>query len=109
MFGYLEDLFSLADIAFIGGSLIPHGGQNFLEAVKFSLPISSGKSFFNFQEIAEDLIAMEILEIANSAEEIKDVWKKQLSSASDKILDKTGSYLKERQGASKRAFDYLPL
>lgn len=107
--GHLEDLFSLADIAFIGGSLIPHGGQNFLEAVKFSLPISSGKSFFNFQEIAEDLIAMEILEIANSAEEIKDVWKKQLSSASDKILDKTGIYLKERQGASKRAFDYLPL
>ena len=27
--GYLEDLFSLADIAFIGGTLIPHGGQNF--------------------------------------------------------------------------------
>ena len=31
--GYLENLFSLADIAFIGGSLIPRGGQNFLEAV----------------------------------------------------------------------------
>ena len=50
--GHLEDLFSLGDIAFIGGSLIPRGGQNFLEAVKFSLPISSGKSFYNFQEIA---------------------------------------------------------
>ena len=107
--GYLEDLFSLGNIAFIGGSLIPRGGQNFLEAVKFSLPISSGKSFYNFQEIAEDLISLEILEVANSAQEIKDIWKKQLSFASDKILEKTEGYLKQRQGSSSRAFEYLPL
>ena len=107
--GHLEGLFSLGDIAFIGGSLIPSGGQNFLEAVRFSLPISSGKSFYNFQEIAEDLISLEILEVANSAEGIKDIWKKQLSLASDKILEKTEGYLKERQGSSSRAFEYLPL
>ena len=107
--GYLEDLFSLGDIAFIGGSLIPRGGQNFLEAVKFSLPISSGKSFYNFQEIAEDLISMEILQVANSAQEIKDIWKKQLSFTSDKIIEKTEDYLRERQGASSRAFEFLSL
>ena len=107
--GHLEDLFSLGDIAFIGGSLIPRGGQNFLEAVKFSLPISSGKSFFNFQEIAEDLISMQILQVANSAQEIKDIWKKQLSFTSDKILEKTEDYLRERQGASSRAFEFLSL
>jgi 3-deoxy-D-manno-octulosonic-acid transferase len=107
--GYLEDLFSLGNIAFVGGSLIPRGGQNFLEAVQFSLPISSGKSFYNFQEIAEDLISMGILEVANTAEEIKDIWEKQLSFASDKILEKTEDYLKERQGSSSRAFEYLPL
>ena len=47
--GYLENLFSLADIAFIGGSLIDHGGQIFLEAVKFSLPISSGNIILTFR------------------------------------------------------------
>ena len=107
--GHLEDLFSLGDIAFIGGSLIPRGGQNFLEAVKFSLPISSGKSFYNFQEIAEDLISLEILQVANSAQEIKDIWKKQLSFASDKIIEKTEDYLRERQGASSRAIEFLSL
>jgi len=107
--GHLEDLFSLGDIAFIGGSLIPRGGQNFLEAVKFSLPISSGKSFYNFQEIAEDLLSMEILQVANSAQEIKDIWKKQLSFTSDKIIEKTEDYLRERQGASSRAFEFLSL
>ena len=107
--GHLEDLFSLGDIAFIGGSLIPRGGQNFLEAVKHSLPISSGKSFYNFQEIAEDLISMEILQVAYSAQEIKDIWKQQLSFTSDKIIKKTEDYLRERQGASSRAFEYLSL
>jgi len=107
--GHLEDLFSIGDIAFIGGSLIPRGGHNFLEAVKFSLPISSGKSFYNFQEIAEDLISMEILQVANSVQEIKDIWKKQLSFTSDKIIEKTEDYLRERQGASSRAFEFLPL
>ena len=107
--GHLENLFSLADIAFIGGSLIPRGGQNFLEAVKFSLPISSGKSFYNFQEIGEDLIDMDILKIADSAEELKDIWEKQLSSESGRFSQKTETYLKERQGASLRAFETLSL
>ena len=107
--GYLESLFSRADIAFIGGSLIPHGGQNFLEALKFSLPISSGQSFYNFQEIAEDLIEMDILKIGNSAIELKDIWEQQLNSVPNKVSEKTNQYLNDRQGSSLRAFEHLSL
>tara|TARA_B100000575_G_C23100342_1_gene634820 strand:+ start:54 stop:1280 length:1227 start_codon:yes stop_codon:yes gene_type:complete len=107
--GHLESLFSRADIAFIGGSLIPHGGQNFLEALKFSLPISSGQSFYNFQEIAKDLIEMDILKIGNSAMELKDIWEQQLNSVQNKISEKTNQYLNERQGSSLRAFEHLSL
>ena len=107
--GYLESLFSQANIAFIGGSLIPHGGQNFLEALKFSLPISSGRSFYNFQEIAEDLIEMDILKIGNSAIELKDIWEQQLNSVPNKVSEKTNQYLNDRQGSSVRAFDHLSL
>ena len=83
----LESLFSQADIAFIGGSLIPRGGQNFLEALKFSLPISSGKSFYNFQEIAEDLIDLWIfLKVGNSAEKLKSIWEEQLNSVPNRNL-----------------------
>ena len=107
--GYLEDLFSLADIAFIGGTLIPHGGQNFLEAVRYSLPISSGNSFYNFQEIAEDLIEMNILEVGNNAEQLKSIWQKQLTLVSEEISKHTKDYLKQREGASERTFEYLSL
>ena len=68
--GHLESLFSIADIAFIGGSLIPHGGQNFLEAVKFSLPISSGQSVFNFKKLPMTF-KHKILKQGNSAEELR--------------------------------------
>tara|TARA_B100000212_G_scaffold151178_1_gene113716 strand:- start:423 stop:1490 length:1068 start_codon:yes stop_codon:yes gene_type:complete len=107
--GYLEDLFSLADIAFIGGTLIPHGGQNFLEAVRYSLPISSGKSFYNFQEIAEDLINMGILEVGDNAEQLKSIWQNQLNLVSEEISKHTKDYLKQREGASVRTFEYLSL
>ena len=107
--GYLETLFSQANIAFIGGSLIPRGGQNFLEALKFSLPISSGESFYNFQEIAEDLIEMDILKVGNSAEKLKSIWEEQLNSVPNQIYEKTDNYLKQRMGASQRAFKHLSL
>ncbi len=107
--GYLEDLFSFADIAFIGGTLIPHGGQNFLEAVRYSLPISSGESFYNFQEIADDLIDMKILEVGNNAEQLKNIWQRQLMLVSEEIFKNTKDYLSQREGASLRTFEYLSL
>lgn len=107
--GYLENLFSLADIAFIGGTLIPHGGQNYLEAVRYSLPISSGNSFYNFKEIAEDLIDMNILEVGNSAEELKNIWETQLTISKEEISNNAKNYLKQREGASSRTLDHLSL
>ena len=44
-----------------------------------------------------------------SRKELKDIWEKQLSSKSGRFSQKTETYLKERQGASLRAFEYLSL
>lgn len=43
--------YAAADIAFIGGSLIQHGGHNPLEAGAFDLPIVSGQYVYNFMDI----------------------------------------------------------
>jgi 3-deoxy-D-manno-octulosonic-acid transferase len=50
--GELGLFFRLARIAFIGGSLIPHGGQNPLEAAKLGCPPVYGPHMANFEEIA---------------------------------------------------------
>jgi len=54
--GQLRNFYSIADIVFIGGSLISHGGQNPIEPAYFSKPIIFGPYMFNFKEIAGILL-----------------------------------------------------
>ena len=51
--GELAALYQFADIAFIGGSLVPRGGHNVLEAAQFGAPILVGPSTENFRDIVE--------------------------------------------------------
>jgi 3-deoxy-D-manno-octulosonic-acid transferase len=55
--GELASVYSLASVAFVGGSLIPAGGHNPLEPAQFGVPIFMGPHYFNFRAITEDLIA----------------------------------------------------
>lgn len=53
--GELGLFFRLAEIAFMGGSLVPHGGQNLLEPAKLDCAIVHGPHMTNFTEIAAEL------------------------------------------------------
>ena len=68
--GELDFLYSVADVAFVGGSLIDHGGQNLLEPAAIGLPITSGPSLRNFQEVASELEDAGGLTIVNSSNEL---------------------------------------
>ncbi|CAK9891610.1 MULTISPECIES: lipid IV(A) 3-deoxy-D-manno-octulosonic acid transferase [Pseudomonas] len=65
--GELLFLYALADIAFVGGSLVPNGGHNLLEPAALSLPVLSGPHLFNFLEIAA------MLREAGALQEVDDV------------------------------------
>ncbi|MDQ6987772.1 MAG: 3-deoxy-D-manno-octulosonic acid transferase [Mariprofundaceae bacterium] len=54
--GVLSGLYSVADIVFIGGSLIPHGGQNPLEAAVCGRGVVTGPHMHNFRDIMRDLL-----------------------------------------------------
>lgn len=67
--GELPLLYGLADVAFVGGSLVPTGGHNLVEPAALGLPILAGPHLFNFQQIADDLQAAGALRIvADQAE-----------------------------------------
>ncbi len=53
--GELPMFYHAADVAFIGGSLVPIGGHNLLEAAVAGIPILTGPFLFNTEEIAEML------------------------------------------------------
>jgi 3-deoxy-D-manno-octulosonic-acid transferase len=50
--GELQRLYAAADVAYIGGSLVPHGGQNLLEACAVHVPVVFGPHMFHFEEIS---------------------------------------------------------
>ena len=53
MFAY----YAACDLAFIGGSLLPLGGQNLIEACALGKPVLIGPHTFNFAEVSEQAIA----------------------------------------------------
>ena len=59
--GELGLFYRLANVALIGGSLVPHGGQNPLEAARLGCPIITGPHHFNFGEIITRLNAAHAL------------------------------------------------
>ena len=65
--GELSKIYSISDIAFVGGSLVPFGGHNLLEPAAFGCPVLFGPYVFNFQEIAS------LLEKEGAGITVKDV------------------------------------
>ncbi|MFN3711988.1 MAG: 3-deoxy-D-manno-octulosonic acid transferase, partial [Alishewanella aestuarii] len=53
--GELLAWYQLADLVFIGGSLIPRGGHNPLEAISFAKAVQSGPHIFNFKDAYRQL------------------------------------------------------
>ena len=53
--GVLRNLYRIADLVFMGGSLIPHGGQNPIEPARFGKVILHGPHVFNFHKIYHQL------------------------------------------------------
>ncbi len=63
--GELEMAYALADIVFVGGTLVPHGGQNMMEPASLGRPVVVGPSLFNFRGEVDLLRHADGLEIVD--------------------------------------------
>lgn len=66
--GEMPMYFAASDIAFIGGSLMPLGGQNLIEACACGTPVLIGPHTFNFAQATEDAIAAGACERVDNAD-----------------------------------------
>jgi 3-deoxy-D-manno-octulosonic-acid transferase len=89
--GELAAVYELADVAFVGGSLVPRGGHNILEAAQHGAAIVVGPHTENFRDIVGLFRRADAL-VVSSAEEI-----------SAKLLDLLGNEVRRRElGAHAR-------
>ncbi|MGQ9862260.1 MAG: lipid IV(A) 3-deoxy-D-manno-octulosonic acid transferase, partial [Thiobacillaceae bacterium] len=55
--GEMAAYYAAADVAYVGGSLLPYGGQNLIEAAAAGVPVLIGPHTWNFAEAAEAAVA----------------------------------------------------
>ena len=77
--GVLQTLYGLSQVAFIGGSLVPRGGHNPIEAALCGLPLLMGPSDFNFTEVVAAFAKADCLTRVRDAGELAKAVIKHLS------------------------------
>ncbi len=107
--GELAEAYACATAAFIGGSLIPHGGQNPIEAARWGVPVVFGPHMDNFAEVAGDLLRVGGAVRVENAGELAGALLPWLSDPAK--LDAAGASAKElvmaNRGAAGRASEFL--
>jgi 3-deoxy-D-manno-octulosonic-acid transferase len=68
--GELLDFYAAADVAFVGGSLVPIGGHNLLEPAALGVPILTGPGNSNSEEIARLLLARGAAEVVHDGAQL---------------------------------------
>jgi len=66
--GELSSLYALADIAFVGGSLVARGGHNILEPAQFGVPILVGPHTENFRDIVDLFLNRDAVRVVSSSD-----------------------------------------
>lgn len=107
--GEMAAYYALADVAIIGGSLLPFGGQNLIEACAAGVPVIVGPHTFNFAEAADQAIAADAAirapdatrAVAQALSVVLDAERRQ--SMSDHALAFAGRH----RGATARTLEAL--
>ncbi len=102
--GELKMLYAAADIAFVGGSLVPVGGHNVLEPAAIGVPVLFGPQMFNFKEIAERILAADAALQCVDQQAISDAVLRLYRDEAfrNRLVDNGKRFVDSNQGATTR-------
>jgi len=106
--GELAALYALADIAFIGGSLVPRGGHNILEPAQHGVPIVVGNYTENFRDMVGLFQSRNAIRVATQAE-LPLVFMELISNPAgrDELGRRAAATLHLQTGATQRTVNAL--
>lgn len=107
--GQLINFYAIADIVFVGGSLVRRGGHNILEPATFEKPIIFGPYMFNFRDIAELFLTNNAAIMIHNQEELKINIVKLLNSPQEglELGRRAKDLILQNQGATKRNIGFI--
>jgi 3-deoxy-D-manno-octulosonic-acid transferase len=106
--GEMDFYYAAAEVAVIGGSFVPLGGQNLIEACAAGTPVVLGPSMFNFAEASRlALAAGAAVQVADSAAAIAEAFRLLSDAAARQRMGTAGRALCEaHRGATRKHLDY---
>ncbi|MDD5573922.1 MAG: 3-deoxy-D-manno-octulosonic acid transferase, partial [Candidatus Omnitrophica bacterium] len=102
--GDLTALYELADVVFVGGSLVKKGGHNPIEPAVFGKPILFGNCMDNFREIRDIFIRQEAAIEVTGAQNLEYELRRLLASPAERKAfgERARGLLEQNRGATKR-------
>jgi len=107
--GQLKAIYSLATVVFVGGSLIPHGGQNPIEPAILAKPILFGPHLSNFKEVTDVLLDRQAAILVASGRELKENLLRLLADSSERaeIGIRARQSVEISRGATRRCVNLI--
>ena len=111
--GEMQMWYATADVVFMGGSLVKTGGHNPLEATVFGVPVVSGPHMFNFEDIATELSAAELLYVCDDefeiTKKINSVLSENTSSGTEKVnySNRAKTLMQQHRGVTARLLNIV--
>ncbi len=107
--GEMFSYYASCDVAFIGGSLLPLGGQNLIEACSMGKPVLIGPHTFNFEQATEMAIAAGAAQRVQNSSDLAQHLKNLLSNPErhDAMQAAALRFSEENRGATERTLNLL--
>jgi len=107
--GEMPMYYAMADLALIGGSLAPLGGQNLIEACACGCPVLFGPHMFNFSQAAADaLLCGAALQVGDAASAVRTMLDLQSDPARrEKMARAALAFAQAHRGATERAIELI--
>ena len=107
--GQLMNYYALADIVFVGGSLVKIGGHNILEPALFKKPIIFGPYMFNFKDISEEFLRENAAIKVDNSEELYVKIEEILSEPKKAVLLGENAYnlIQKNKGITEKNLAWI--
>ncbi|MGE0143232.1 MAG: 3-deoxy-D-manno-octulosonic acid transferase [Planctomycetota bacterium] len=107
--GHLESFYGACDVAFVGGSLVPHGGQNMIEPAALGRAVVFGPYVSNFRADVELLLLAEAVVQVQDQSELAAAFGDLLSDAAERtrLGQRAVEVIRSNQGATTRTLELV--
>ena len=107
--GLLNTCYMLSSCAFVGGSLINHGGHNLAEPACNKTPIIIGPYTFNFEEMSSEFISTDSAVVVHNQSELGNAFNKLINDVnySSSLIANAVEVFNKNKGSTQRQGSYI--